>query len=91
MAKAKKSPDLTYTVGGVSQRHLLSLDEAMAEAARMSIDIGHKWVSIFVHAHTPTGAKIWGGLSAVEHFDNTPADEPLASIAIKAEDRGYNR
>ena len=84
-----KSPDLTFTVGGVSERHLSNLDQAIQHAARMSMEMGGKNVGVYIFAHTPRGAQKWGGEKGLQMFDNTPAGEAFAVIHVKVSPPGY--
>ena len=83
------SPDLTFTVGGVSEKHLADLDQAMLRAAKMSMDTGGKNVGIYIFAHTPEGARKWGGEEGLQMFDNTPLGEAFAVIHVKVNPPGY--
>ena len=86
---AQRKHDVTFTVAAVDGHHFSNLDDALGEASKCSVALGGKWVSVFVHAHSAKGAVAWGGPEALEHFNKTPSNEPLASVAVKTEPRGY--
>jgi hypothetical protein len=83
MPSRKRSPELTFTVGGVSERHLSSLDDALAEAAKLSIAMDGKSVGVYIHASTREAAFGVGGEKAAEIFDNSQAGESVGVIYVK--------
>jgi len=87
--KTTKFPELTFSVGGVSEEHLPDLDLAMQRAARMSMEMGGKNVGVYIFAHTPRAAQTYGGEEGLRMFDNTPAGEPFAVIHVKVSSPGY--
>ena len=83
MPSRRKYTELTFSVGGVSERRFPSLDGAFAEAAKLSIAMDGKNVGVYIHAATREAAFGVGGEEAARVFDNSRAGESVGVIYVK--------
>ena len=92
MPTKKHSRDLSFVTSGPRGDIIeKSLEKAIMNAALASWDVGCKYTTIRIYAHSERGARNYGGEEGLRKFLELQPGDPLASMQVKVGTPSYWR